>query len=153
GDAGRAVAHDVQGAQPQPGPARVQPGLGQGRAGHGEDGGRGAGLCSPAAGGQAVGGASGQRGRGGDRAVGPAVLPKLSYVRAGRRALTGGALGGAHCPASGSSPARGSQRRLDARQASSASSAARSTSRRAYSSIRRNASSSTVPGAGSIVPK
>ena len=55
GDAGRAVAHHVQGPQPQPGPARVQPGLRQAAAGHGEDGGGGAGLCSPAAGGQARG--------------------------------------------------------------------------------------------------
>ena len=30
GDAGRAVAHDVQGAQPQPGPGRVQPWRGAG---------------------------------------------------------------------------------------------------------------------------
>src|SRR5260370_19589064 len=59
GDAGRAVAHHVQGAQPQPGPARVQPGPRQGPTGHRNYGGGGAGLWSPAARGHAA-----DRGRG-----------------------------------------------------------------------------------------
>ena len=89
GDAGRAVAHHVQGPQPQPGPGRVQPGPRQGSAGHREDGGGRAGLCSPAAGGQGVDGGRGQHGRGGDRPVGPAVLPEPGQVIAGGLALTG----------------------------------------------------------------
>ena len=125
GDAGRAVAHDVQGAQPQPGPGRVQPCVRQGRADHREDGGGRAGLCSPVAGGQGMDGVRGQHGRGGDRPVGPAALPQLGHVLAGRLALAaagrlslrlgvlsgfnaaGATPGGGHCPASGSGPACG----------------------------------------------
>src|SRR5271167_789596 len=50
GDAGRAVAHHVQGPQPEPGAAGVQPGAGQGLAGDGAQGGGGVGSNWAAAG-------------------------------------------------------------------------------------------------------
>ena len=89
GDAGRAVAHHVQGAQPQPRPGRVQPCVWQGRAGHREDGGGGARLCSPVAAGQGADGVRRQHGHGGDRAAGPALLPEPGQVIAGGLPLGG----------------------------------------------------------------
>src|SRR5262249_3981083 len=82
GDAGRAVAHDVQRAQAQPRAASVQPGAVQGVAGdlgQGPFSGRG-GLA--AAGGQVVDGAGGKSRRGGDGPVGAAFVSQTVQLLA-----------------------------------------------------------------------
>ena len=97
GDAGRAVAHHVQGPQPQPGAAGVHAAARDALAGHGEHRGGGAAVGPAAAAVQVRDGRRGQaRGRG-DAAVGAAVLPQPADVSAGRararRPGTAGQLG------------------------------------------------------------
>src|SRR5205807_10330472 len=72
GDAGRAVAHYVQGAEPQPGAAGVQAGPGDGVAGHGQYGGCGPVFGLAAAGRQVAYGGPVQARSGGDGLVGAA---------------------------------------------------------------------------------
>ena len=84
GDAGGAVAHDVQGAQPQPGAAGVHAGARDGPVVHGEDGGRGAARGPAAAAGQVRDGGGGQACGAGDAAVGAAVLAQAADAGPGR---------------------------------------------------------------------
>ena len=111
GDAGRAVAHHVQGTQPQPGTAGIHAVAGHGCAGDGEQGGGGVGG-GRAAGGQVIDGGWGQAGRGGDAAVGPAALAQpadllLSGAGAGLLGIGGDRPGrGEGCGAHVSWPAR-----------------------------------------------
>ena len=91
GDAGRAVAHHVQGPQPEPGAAGVQAGAGQGRAGDGAQGGGGVGSAGAAAGDQVVDRGGGQAGGGGDAAVGAAVSRRRrTWSRAAPGPVSGG---------------------------------------------------------------
>src|SRR5271165_5222253 len=69
GDAGRAVAHHVQGPEPEPGAAGVQAGAGYGLAGDGAQGGGGVGSSGAAAGEQVVDRGGGESGGCGDAAV------------------------------------------------------------------------------------
>ena len=84
GDAGRAVAHHVQGPQPQPGAAGVYAAARDGLAGHGEHRGGGAAVRPAAAAVQVRDGGPGQARGGGDGAVGAAVLAQTADVSAGR---------------------------------------------------------------------
>ena len=90
GDAGRAVSHDVQGAQPQPGAAGVQAGARDGPVVHGEDGGRGTAGGPAAAAGQVRDGGRGQACGAGDAAVGAAVLAQAADAGPGRAPGRGG---------------------------------------------------------------
>ena len=91
GDAGRAVAHHVQGAQPQAGAAGVQLDRSHRVARHGQHGGGGAAGRSAAAGDQVGDGGRGHAGGGGDADVGAAVPAQAADVGAGGTG-TGGRL-------------------------------------------------------------
>ena len=80
GDAGGAVAHDVQGAQPQPGAAGVDAGAAQGAAGDVGQGSGGGGGGLAAAGAQAVDGCGRQSGGCGDGPVAAAVVLEAAYL-------------------------------------------------------------------------
>ena len=106
GEAGGAVAHDVQRAQPQPGAAGIQAGARHGHGVHGQDGGRGAAGGTAAAGGQIADGGRGQAGGGGDGLVGAAVL--VQAVDAGAGGARPGGAGGRMLRARGAGrPGRG----------------------------------------------
>src|ERR1700735_5048314 len=96
GDAGRAVAHDVQGAQPQPRAPGVQPGPAQGGAGDlGQGPGRGGGELA-ATGREAVDGGGSETGGRGEGPVAAAVVLQAAYLVAdatGNRAGVAGSGG------------------------------------------------------------
>ena len=97
GDAGRAVPHDVQRAQPQPGATGVQPGAAQAGAGDLGQSSLGAGGGLAAAGAQVVDGGRGQAGGCGDGPVAAAVVLEAAYLVAdvtGNRAGVAGSGGG-----------------------------------------------------------
>jgi DNA invertase Pin-like site-specific DNA recombinase len=89
GDAGRAVAHHVQGPQPQPAPAGVDAAARDGLAGHGQHRGGGAAPGPAAATGQVRDGGPVQARRVRDGAVGTAVLAQPADVSTGRARAAG----------------------------------------------------------------